>query len=227
MYRELLALVYLCERLGLDEVASQYRVDAENLRSAIRTHCWDDWLGFYYSVDLNLRPVVSGQGEWKLHHGQPRDYNTLIQRIGVWSGFLALWAEVATPEQAARIVKEHYADEATFLAPYGVRTLSRKEKMYNLRASGNPSSWLGPVWGVSNYLTFRGLVKYGFTAEARDLAEKTVRLFGRDFERFGSLHEYYQPENGEPILNRGFQNWNHLVLNMLAWLEERPVVAEF
>ena len=28
-----------------------------------------------------------------------------------------------------------------------MRTLSRLEKMYNLRASGNPSSWMGPVWG--------------------------------------------------------------------------------
>jgi putative isomerase len=227
MYRELLALVYLCERLGLDEVAAQYRTDAEELRAAIRAHCWDDWLGFYYSVDLNLRPVESGHGEWRLHHGQPRDYDTLIQRIGVWSGFLAMWAEIATPEQAQRIVAEHYTNEATFLAPFGVRTLSKKEKMYNLRASGNPSSWLGPVWGVSNYLTFRGLVKYGFLDEAKDLAEKTIRLFGRDFERFGSLHEYYQPENGEPILNRGFQNWNHLVLNMLAWLEGQPVVEEY
>ena len=83
------------------------------------------------------------------------------------------------------------------------------------------------MWGVTNYLTFRGLVRYGFTEDARSLAEKTIVLFGRDFERFGALHEYYQPDNGEPILNRGFQNWNYLVLNMIAWLEGRPVVTEF
>ena len=44
---------------------------------------------------------------------------------------------------------------------------------------------------------------------------------------FDALHEYYPPENGEPILNRGFQNWNSLVLNMSAWLEGREVIAEF
>lgn len=30
-------------------------------------------------------------------------------------------------------------------------------------------------------------------------------MFGRDIERIGALHEYYQPENGEPVLNHGFQ----------------------
>jgi putative isomerase len=70
-------------------------------------------------------------------------------------------------------------------------------------------------------------VRYGYADDARDLTEKTIRLFGRDIERFGALHEYYQPDNGEPILNRGFQNWNYLVLNMIAWLENKPVIAEF
>ena len=47
------------------------------------------------------------------------------------------------------------------------------------------------------------------------------------FERFGALHEYYLPDNGEPVLNKGFQNWNFLVLNMAAWLDQKPVVTEF
>ena len=138
-----------------------------------------------------------------------------------------MWAGIATVEQAQEMVTLHYKNQKTFHAPYGIRTLSKMEKMYNLKASGNPSSWLGPIWGVSNYLVFRGLLNYGFTAEAREMAEKTIALFGRDFERFGALHEYYQPENGEPILNRGFQNWNYLVLNMINWLEGKPAVWEF
>jgi putative isomerase len=221
MYRELEALAYLCERLNLAEVAGQYRQDADDLKTAIQDHCWDDRDGFFYSVDFNL---VDNP---RRHIGQLRDWPCLIMRIGVWSGFLGLWAGIATKEQAERVVKEHYRNEKTFNAPAGVRTLSKLEKMYNVRASGAPSSWLGPIWGVSNYLTFRGLVRYGFNDEARELAEKTVRLFGRDIERFGALHEYYQPENGEPILNRGFQNWNYLVLNMIAWLEGKDVIAEF
>lgn len=224
MFRELEALAFLCRNLDLGEVAEQYQKDADDLKANLLEYCWDERDGFFYSVDFNFVDL----GPYpRRHGGQRRDWPCLIQRIGVWSGFLALWAGIATQEQAERVVNEHYRDEKTFNAPAGIRTLSKMEKMYNVRASGGPSSWLGPIWGVSNYLTFRGLVRYGFKNEAKELAEKTIRLFGRDIERFGALHEYYQPENGEPILNRGFQNWNYLVLNMIAWLEGKEVVEEF
>jgi hypothetical protein len=230
MYRELLAIAYLCERLGQGEIAELYKKDAEDLKAAVQKHCWDERDGFFYSVDLNLLPYegkpFAADPSIRLHAGYPRDYDCLIQRIDVWSGFLPLWAEIATPEQAKRMV-ERYRDTRTFNAAYGVRTLSKLEKMYNVRGSGNPSLWTGPIWGVSNYLVFRGLVKYGFKEDARDLAEKTIRLFGRDFERFGALHEYYLPDSGEPVLNRGFQNWNYLVLNMAVWREGGEPVAEF
>lgn len=233
MYKELLAMNYLAGRLNMPEIARQFGQEAESLLASIRQHCWDPRDGFYYSVDLNLRPVeapdINGlqPGQLFFHVGQPRTYDCLIQRFSVWSGFLAMWAGIATPEQAAQIVSRQYHDTLSFNAPAGIRTLSPQEKMYDLRASGNPSSWQGPIWINANYLVFRGLVNYGYSDEAKELAEKTILLLGRDYERFGALHEYYLPENGEPVLNKGFQNWNLLVLNMAAWLDGQPVSTEF
>ncbi len=232
MYKELMAMVYLSDCLGLKEVGHEFAEDAARLKAAIQEHCWDERDGFFYSVDLNLRPVTNKTDNtlgktFVIHAGYPRDYDCLIQRIEVWSGFLAMWAGIATPEQAERMVKEHYLNPRTFYSPSGVRTLSRMEKMYSVRASANPSNWRGPIWGISNYMVFRGLVKYGFRDEANDLVIKTIALFGRDFETSGALHEYYEPETGAPLLNKGFQNWNYLVVNMIAWLEDRPVVEEF
>ena len=140
---------------------------------------------------------------------------------------MAMWAGIATQEQAERMVKENLLDEKGFWAPYGVRSLSRYEKMYAIKKSGNPSCWLGPIWGISNYLVFRGLLRYGFTAEAKELAEKTVSLFERDLAQCGQLHEYYDPETGEPIHNSGFQSWNLLAVNMQAWLNGETIVEEF
>lgn len=233
MYKELKAMEYLSTRLNLTETAEQYAREADELAARVREHCWDRRDGFYYSVDLNLLPVekpdITGlePGDLYLHVGQPRSYSCLIQRLSVWSGFMAMWAGIATKEQAAEMVSRHYRDTTSYNAPAGVRTLSPLEKMYNTKASGNPSSWQGPVWINVNYLVFRGLLNYGYEEEARQLAEKTVLLLGRDFERFGALHEYYLPDNGEPVLNRGFQNWNFLVVNMIAWLEGRRQVIEF
>jgi len=232
MVRELQAMAYLSERLSMTEAARQYQADAEALRQAVRQYCWDEKDGMYYSVDLNLLPytgepqIIFGK-PFVLHEGAPRDYPCLIQRLGSWSGFMTLWAGIATPAQASRMVHENLLDERTFNAPYGVRTLSKLEKMYNLRATHNPSNWQGPIWGISNYMVFRGLVDYGFEREARQLAEKTIALFGSDLQKEGALHEYYNPDTGSSIMNKGFQNWNYLVLNMIAWIEGRSVVREF
>lgn len=223
LYRELLALAYLLEEIGEPQQAIRRRRQASALAEAMTAHLWDERDGTFYSADIGLRPV--DVEDW-LHRGAPRSWASIPLRIDGWSSFLPLWAGLASDEQAARMV-ERIRDTRTFQATYGVRTLSRLEKMYNLGASNNPSNWLGPVWGISNYLVFRGLVKYGFDDDARALAEKTVRLFGRDLEATGGLHEYYHPDSGDPIMTKGFQNWNFLVLNMLAWLEDRPVVFEF
>lgn len=223
LYRELLAYGYLLEELGRQPESNRWRGRAQDLADAINTHCWDERDGTYYSVDLALRPI--DEDDW-LHRGAPRGWSSLLLRIDSWSSFLPLWAGFASQEQAERMV-ERLRDRRTFGANFGVRTLSRLEKMYNVRASNNPSNWLGPIWGVSNYLVFRGLQKYGFDDDARDLAVKTVGLFGRDLETNGSLHEFYNPDSGEPIMTKGFQNWNFTVLQMIAYLEGRPAVTEF
>ena len=232
MYKELRAMSYLAEHLQLAEAKQKYALMADSLRDAVREWCWDEKDGMYYSVDLNLVPFT-GEPQYifgtmmTLHKGAPRHYPCLIQRLGCWSGFMTLWAGIATPEQARRMMKENLMDERTFCGTYGVRTLSKMEKMYNLRATNNPSNWQGPLWGISNYMVWRGLADYGLNKEARQLAEKTVALFGEDLKKNGALHEYYDPDTGEPIMNPGFQNWNYLVLNMVAWLEGRAVVREF
>ncbi|NDW13802.1 glycoside hydrolase family 37 [Bacteroides sp. 214] len=233
MYRELLAMAYLAECLNQPDISKTFNDEASKLAASVREHCWDERDGFYYSVDLNLLPVERPDieallpGELYFHVGQPRTYDCLIQRLSVWSGFMAMWANIATPEQAKTIVERQFYDPRLFNCASGIRTLSPLEKMYNTRASGNPSSWQGPIWINVNYLVFRGMINYGFEKEAREIAEKTVLLLGRDYERYGALHEYYLPDNGEPVLNKGFQNWNLLVLNMAAWLDGKEMVTEF
>ena len=232
MNNMLLAQAKTLEAGGLKEDAQRYQLWAEDLLQAIRRHCWDEKAGMYYSVDLNLLPytgkpeIIFGK-PFVLHEGAPRDYPCLIQRLGSWSGFMALWAGVATEEQAERMVRENLLDENAFWAPHGIRTLAKWEKMYNLKATHNPSNWQGPIWGISNYMVFSGLVKYGYDKQARQLAEKTIALYGKDLQENGVLHEYYHPESGEGIINPGFQNWNYLVINMIAWIENRPLVREF
>lgn len=224
MYKELSAMEYICEKMGLKDKKAYYHNEAEELKKAVQDNCWDERMGFYFSADLNLLAI--DEDNW-LHKGAPKHWDCLIQRIEVWTGFMAMWSEIATKEQAKRIVQEHFYNEKTFSSPFGIRSLSKLEKMYVIKGSGNPSCWLGPIWGIVNYMVFSGLLKYGYEKEARDIAEKTVLLFGRDIESCGAMHEYYDPETGNPVIHEGFQSWNLLALNMIAYLEDRNRIEEF
>lgn len=222
MYKELKAMEYVLDCLG--ENVQIYKNVAQNLKNAVNEHMWDERNGFYYSVDLNLLPIESDKA---LHSGMPRHWDCVIERIDVWSGFMAMWAGIADRERAERMVHENMLDIRTFNAEYGVRTLSKLEKMYCVVESGNPSCWLGPIWGISNYICFRSLVKFGYDDKARKLVEKTVLMHGRAIEQSGAMFEYYHPDTGEGVSNRGFQSWNFLVNNMIAWYEGRRVINEF
>lgn len=223
MYKELLAMAEIADKLNQKEDVEYYSNLANELKVAINDKCYDERNGFYYSVDIDLLPIDNSH--W-IHMGCPRHWNTLIRKIDVWSGFLAMWAGIATPEQADRMVKENYLKPNIFYSDYGIRTLSKSEQMYLIKESGNPSDWLGPIWGISNYLTFRALLKYGYDDLAKEMAEKNVTLFGRDVEKCGEFHEYYDPETGEGISNQGFQSWNLLVGNMISYLNGKPYTEE-
>ena len=83
------------------------------------------------------------------------------------------------------------------------------------------------MWILSNYFVFKGLLRYGYTVEADDLARKTVELLTKDFDRNQAFHEYYDPESGEGVFHKGFTSWNTLVANMLAYLEGREAIEEW
>lgn len=96
--------------------------------------------------------------------------------------------------------------------------------VFNLSAANNPSNWLGPIWLVANYVAFRGLLNYGLRDQAALLCERSVRLLDEDLRATGSLHEYYNPFTGKPVMNGGFVNWNILALNMIEELRGKPAI---
>ena len=65
----------------------------------------------------------------------------------------------------------------------------------------------------------------GLTVE--ELAKKTITLLNNDYENNQAFHEYYHPETGEGVFNKGFSSWNALVANMIAYLENKEVIEEW
>ncbi len=224
MYKELRAMAYIFECAGDEKKADAYDLEASELKDAINEHLYDEKCGMYYSADVNLKEIDLSK---VLHRGKPRHWDCMIMRIDSWSGFMALWAGIASPERARRVIEENMLNPDTFFGKYGIRSLSKLEKMYANWPSGNPSCWLGPLWGIANYLCFRSLLNYGYEKEARALAESIVTVYGKDIAECGEMHEYYHCDTGEGINGQGFQSWNLLVNNMMAYLDGRDVIEEF
>ena len=214
MVEELRAMAEILKALGNPERAGEYLARRGALIAAIQRECWDPRDKFFYSADVDVK---TRKYDW-FHVGLGVFWKTLPIKIRVWSAFIPMWAGFATEEQAAALAK-HMADEGTFASPYGITTLAKDEKMFDLSVTNNPSNWLGPIWVVANYIAFKGLLRYGYRDQARALCEGTLLLLGRDLKETGSLHEYYDPFTGKPIMNGGFVNWNVLALNMARELE--------
>jgi putative isomerase len=202
--------------------AAALREKADKLAAAIRAECWDRRDRFFYSADVDVK---TRSYHW-YHQGLGVFWKTLPIKIRVWSGFLPMWAGIASAEESAALADGHVRDEKTFLAPYGICSLAMDEKMFDLRETSNPSNWLGPIWLVAQYCVFRGLMRYGYREQATDLCARTLRLLGRDLEKTGTLHEYYNPFTGEPVMNGDFVNWNVLALNMADELRGKPPMEE-
>ncbi len=214
-YQDLRAAFALGQRLGRPaEELELLKARADAVGGAIQKHCWDARDGFYYTVDVQCEDrrseLLAG-----VPQGMAMSWSTIPLRLQVFTGFLPLWCGLATKEQAATMMKRNYFADDRFRARFGVRSLSNLESMYSMAASGNPSNWLGPVWIIVNYLTWKGLTAYGFQEAADELAEKTVRLLSAGLAKDGSLNEYYQPDTGVPLSHKGFMDWNLLVLEMI------------
>lgn len=213
LYLEFRACAEVAEKLGRQEAAALYTKKADKLAAAIQKECWDSRDGLFYSVDIQVHTHKTEV----FHHGLGAFWNSIPLKIRSWVCFLPLYAGIATKEQAEQMVARHYHDK-DFKCDYGVRTLSRDERMYSTECTSNPSNWLGPVWVISNYCVFKGLLNYDFTTEAAEIAEGTVRLLAADIRENGGMSESYVPETGKPMYYNGFLDWNILVVNMITAL---------
>jgi putative isomerase len=213
-HQDLLASAELARRMGRTNDHARLSAQADQLAQRIQKYCWDPRDSYYYSVDVQcvdrraqLIPTVP--------RGMDMAWQCLPMRIQMFTGFLPLWGGIATQAQADELIKTNYLGDDRLCARWGVRSLSSRESMYSLAFSSNPSNWLGPVWIIVNYFTWKALERYGYKKEADVLAGKTLLLLARDLEANGSLNEYYHPDTGAALSHKGFMDWNLLVLEMI------------
>jgi|GEM_PF-220366 putative isomerase len=185
IYREYRAMSLLAGKLGNSEDEAMYASKADALRAKIRDDMWSETEGTFLNIDARTGKQI---------------------HILTWTDFVPLWAGVATTAQAQKMIESHILNPQEFWARYGIRTLSPYEALYD----PHHGYWRGPVWVISNYLIMHGLMNYGYTKQARELAGKTQELLVHDLQTTGGMNECYNPDDGTPLAGGHFVSWDLL-----------------
>lgn len=190
IYREYVAMSLLAAKLGYTQDAAKYKAKAAALRAKVRDDMWSGTEGMFLNIDART--------------GKPIHIKT-------WTNFVPLWAGIASSGEARVMIEKHLLNPKEFWAPYGIRTLAPDEPLYDPQHG----YWRGPVWVISNYLLMHGLMNYGYTKQAQQLASKTVKLLVDDLKKTGGMNECYNPETGAPVAGGHFVSWDLLGEHMM------------
>jgi glycogen debranching enzyme len=169
------------------------------------THEMDAWLA-------HTRAVFDARF-WDDTQGLYRDYDVRVSepiRVNANAVFAPLFAGLASPAQAARLVADHF-DNPSEYAPDGDSSFRLPSVAKNERGYSARRYWCGPIWIQMNWIIAEGLRRYGFTAQANAVVRDSLALI----EQSG-FREYYDPRDGSGCGATDFCWSAALALEMLA-----------
>ena len=172
------SLAKMAEILGKTAESKKWLDLAETTSKLVNERMWDETTGFYYSVNK------------KDHSFQFMTRDLKRQEI---IGFLALWAETAPKDRAARLIAT-LTDTTKFWRKYGVPTLSAQDPWYSPYVD-YCCKWNGPVWMLWDYMVYDGLKRYGYNEIASQLAGKMVSSVTLQLSKNHNYWESYSPDN--------------------------------
>jgi glycogen debranching enzyme len=125
------------------------------------------------------------------------------------TNFYPLIGEVASLEQAQRMIKEHLYNPDEFWGEWMLPSCSRKDSAYR-----EQRYWRGPIWGPMNMLVYMGLEAYDLPEARRDLAEKSAYALLKEWREHRHIHENYNSMTGEGCSSpdsNPFYHWGALL----------------
>lgn len=200
-------LARLAAVLNEQKEQEHWQREAETRAQLIRKYCWNEDEGFFL--------------EYNYQEGRQLPFRSLC-------AYWPLWANVATPEQARRLVEQL----PRFEQPHG---LVMTDRLYE---SPFPEfawvQWGYPAgWSPLHIIVAEGLEAYGYNAEARRGAARFLNLQLSLFEERGYLYEKYNVVEGNIELPRERQDdvpplhgWSSASLVLLGRLLFREEIAQ-
>jgi alpha,alpha-trehalase len=174
----------LLASLSGGEERDLWRRKADTRRSLFSEYLWDEKAGAFVDYDL-----ASGRKSPNISA----------------ASFHPLWVGLATPAEAQRVVDSVLP---VLEYPYGMVPCVPPP-------GSRVTQWAAPnLWPCLQYVTYRGLERYGYRREALRVASKYLDVVTRCFNATGDLWEKYNAETG---LNDTSNEAGYPLPAMMGW----------
>jgi len=176
--------------LGMEVDARHFADEYARMKQRVQTKLWNPADGIYENL------------YWDGHFSK---------RLSP-TNFYPLFAGIATPEQASRMVKEHLLNPKEFWGEYVIPTIARDDPAFS-----DQFYWRGDIWGPTDYMVYEGLNRYRFDKVALEYAEKNYNLYMGDWKHNQHDDEQYFAWGGSAGGDKHY-TWGALLC--LAGLEQ-------
>jgi putative isomerase len=190
------ALATMADALGRSAEAKEIRKRSARYRAKLAT-LWDESSGIFLNKDL--------------HTGH------LSSRLSP-TNFYPLLAKAATQTQAELMIKKHLLNAQEFWGEWVIPAISRNDPAF-----GDQNYWRGRIWGPMNYLVYLGLRNYDVPEVRAEFAQKSYKLFLKEWAENGHVHENYNAVTGtgdDVTSSDRFYHWGAL-LGFIDYLQQK------
>ncbi len=102
------------------------------------------------------------------------------------TNFYPMLAHAATPDQAKEMIEKHLLNSKEFWGEWVIPSITRNDPAFH-----DQDYWRGRIWGPMNYLVYLGLANYDDAKTRQEFAQKSYKLFLKEWTEKGHVHENY------------------------------------
>ncbi|MBQ9768365.1 MAG: hypothetical protein IJW37_09715 [Lachnospiraceae bacterium] len=164
------SLMELAQIIGRESDLPELKAQMEKACAGLET-LWDEENGFYYN--------------------RRTDTGEFSRRISP-TNFYALFSPYVSAERQRRMADEHYYNPEEFYGEWMLPSIARNDPAYP-----DQEYWRGRVWAPLNFLVYLALRKTELADARHDLAEKSKKLFLKEWNEHRHVHENYNSITGE------------------------------
>lgn len=179
--------------LGDKKASKTHATKAALLENKIEKYFWNESDGMYYDINITTHQQI---------------------KVKTAFTFMAMFLKNARKDRIKRLVAEHLKNPKEFWLAYPVPSVAFSEPNFK-----QTTMWRGPVWPNINWLICLGLEQQGYKNLAKELALKTVKMVGPQYNgsictRGPRFNEWFNPVTGQAYGNENI-SWSCTVSDLI------------